>query len=334
MSEIILSENRPIVKSLLKWVEKRDTKTRIAKKMILAGYEKRGFIMMKCGDQMAIEYCQNCGAHHVRSTNLCRDKMCPVCRWRLSLKRYAQMVAVCDVLQAEYPSTEYKFLTLTIKNCAVDELNDTLKRMAKAWNRLLQRKLFKEHVQGWARSVEVTYNKQTGEVHPHYHVILMMNKLPQRGKAFNAGVIAKQWEKALELDYNPIIDLREIKQGQAADITGVVCETFKYSVKDNDLSNMPLELFSKFVAQMSSVRTTAFGGEIRKIRAELGLSDKSAEQINTNDETLIKCPKCGVDMQTAIFNWSNFDEGVRENGLRNILQKAETMRRNEVKSHA
>lgn len=328
MAELIISEKTPVVKSLLKWQEKRVTKTTVAKKMYKAGYERRGINMLKCGDSMAIEYCKICGSHKIRSTNLCRDKICPVCRWRLALKRYAQMISVCDVLREEYPNAKYCFLTLTIKNCKVQELGETLKRMAKAWNRILQRKIAKENIQGWARSVEITYNRHTGEMHPHYHVIIMLNN----GRDIIANDIATAWKKALDLNYTPIIDIRDIKQGKETDIGGAVCETFKYSIKDNDLNDMPISIFAQFVAQVNGMRATAFGGEIRKIRAELGLTDKDMEMVKSSEETTINCPKCGADMQTAIFSWANFEESIRENGLRKILELVQKSNKNEVKN--
>lgn len=331
MSKDIISQENSVVKSLMKWAEKRVTKSQISKKMIQAGFERRGWTMAKCGDSMAIEYCQSCGTHHIRSTNLCRDKLCPVCRWRLSLKRYAQMTATMDVLATEYPAAKYAFMTLTVKNCEVSNLRKTLKEMSKAWNRLLQRKIMKNNIQGWARSVEYTYNAKTKTLHPHYHVILMLAPKITPDE-LQASKIAHEWETAMRLPYTPIIDIRAIKQGTTGDISGAVCETFKYTVKDYDLNQMPLEVFGDFVGQTCGLRAMAFGGEIKKIRALLGYTEKDSETIETTEETLITCPKCGTEMQTAIFEWARFDEPIREKGLLDILKKAKLIEQGEQKN--
>ena len=47
------------------------------------------------------------------------------------------------------------FLTLTVRNCAIEELGETLSRMNTAFQRLKDRKEFRP-VQGWIRTTEVT----------------------------------------------------------------------------------------------------------------------------------------------------------------------------------
>ena len=313
-----------ITADLQKWAEKRVKKRDIADKMAAAGYIRRAFAMRNCGSQMAIQYCEHCGLHRIRSTNLCRDRLCPVCRWRLAIKRYAEMVQVCDIAKTEYPTNRYFFLTLTIRNCAPDDLGSTLSAMAAAWNRLLQRKIMRNAVQGWARSVEVTYNAKAGTMHPHYHILL---QVPQYydAIAINADRFAHEWQTALRLKYQPIIDLREVHEGKIGDISGAVCETFKYAVKDKDLQEMPLRDFATYVEQISGTRATAFGGTIKRIRQSLGFNDKDEPG---GEDTTITCPKCGTGLQTAVFEWAAFDSTAAEKGLRDILKKAKKMPKN------
>ena len=113
-----------ITADLQKWAEKRVKKRDIADKMAAAGYIRRAFAMRNCGSQMAIQYCEHCGLHRIRSTNLCRDRLCPVCRWRLAIKRYAEMVQVCDIAKTEYPTNRYFFLTLTIRSFWMDPCSE------------------------------------------------------------------------------------------------------------------------------------------------------------------------------------------------------------------
>ncbi len=75
-------------------------------------------------------------------------------------------------LAAEHPKARWIFLTLTVKNCQISELRDTLKHMNASWQRLKDRKEFKP-VSGWIRSTEVTRGKD-GTAHPHFHALLMV----------------------------------------------------------------------------------------------------------------------------------------------------------------
>ncbi|MBE3060592.1 protein rep, partial [Klebsiella pneumoniae] len=51
---------------------------------------------------------------------------------------------------ADYPDSRWMFLTLTVRNGAIEELGETLSRMNTAFQRLKDRKEFRP-VQGWIR---------------------------------------------------------------------------------------------------------------------------------------------------------------------------------------
>lgn len=56
---------------------------------------------------------------------------------------------------ADYPDGRWMFLTLTVRNCAIEDLGETLTAMNAAFQRMKVRKEFKS-VQGWIRTTEVT----------------------------------------------------------------------------------------------------------------------------------------------------------------------------------
>ncbi|MFZ5063913.1 protein rep, partial [Escherichia coli] len=76
---------------------------------------------------------------------------CPVCQWRRSLMWQARFYQSLPSIQQEQPKARWLFLTLTVRNCKVSELGDTLTAMNSAWNRLRLRKEFKP-VLGWVRT--------------------------------------------------------------------------------------------------------------------------------------------------------------------------------------
>jgi hypothetical protein len=149
---------------------------------------------------------------------------------------------------ADYPDKRFIYLTLTVKNCEMKQLGDTLTWMNESWHRLVKRKDFSAI--GWMRSVEVTkvydvyYDGEylgrhgqtwidkwlsthkkgsrsfdesklrvdlTNDVHPHFHALLMVNS-----NYFTKGYIAqKQWRKlwaeSLRVDYDPRVDIQVVK---------------------------------------------------------------------------------------------------------------------------
>jgi len=81
----------------------------------------------------------------------CRVRHCPVCQWRRSLQWQARLYQALPRLLTDYPDSRFLFLTLTIRNCAVDALRYTLGVMAQAWKRLIELRTWP--AQGWIRAV-------------------------------------------------------------------------------------------------------------------------------------------------------------------------------------
>lgn len=108
------------------------------------------------------------------SANFCKVRLCPMCSWRRSLKIFGQVSKVMDHVEENY-NYRYIFLTLTVRNCYGEDLRDTLDLMTKSFNKLSERKAFKQAVKGYFRSLEITYNKKDNTYHPHFHMILAVD---------------------------------------------------------------------------------------------------------------------------------------------------------------
>ncbi|WP_172801370.1 protein rep, partial [Escherichia coli] len=89
----------------------------------------------------------------LREAQFCRVRHCPVCQWRRSLMWLARFYAALPEVQAQYPKARWLFLTLTVRNCPISDLRETLRGMNAAWQRLIQRREFR-HVYGWLRTTE------------------------------------------------------------------------------------------------------------------------------------------------------------------------------------
>ena len=149
----------------------------------------------------------------------------------------------------EVPQEEYGFLllTLTVKNVSSEELAPTLDKLAGAWNKLSQRKEFKQ-VKGWFRALEVTRNKRHGNYHPHFHVLMVMPKSYFEGKGYiTQKCWAEAWRTALEVDYTPIVDVRKVYEKEGKGLAGVAAEVGKYTVKSTDIIQPETEVTDEIV---------------------------------------------------------------------------------------
>lgn len=209
----------------------------------------------------------------LQSADFCRHRLCPTCNWRKAMKLFGQMREVTTKLQTDFPAARYIFLTLTVQNCAGDDLEETINRMTAGFKLLVNAgknnasaKSVKANLLGYAKAMEITYdsekyitekmfrdrkkyyqgrglaigdeNPNCGKYHPHFHVLLMV-----KSEFFRSGYIrqdkwAEIWQDCMKLDYRPQVDVRTIKpsETQKTDaMASAISETMKYPVKPDSL---------------------------------------------------------------------------------------------------
>lgn len=229
----------------------------------------------------------------LREAHFCRVRHCPVCQWRRSLMWQARFYQSLPKLVEEHPKARWMFLTLTVRNCPITELGDTLTAMNAAWQRLKDRKEFRP-VLGWVRTTEVTRGKD-GSAHPHFHALLMVPPSMLAGKHYvKHAKWVELWGDCLRVDYAPNVDVRAVKprapkSGQtptdatAAALQGAVAETLKYSTKPADMV-ADESWFLELTRQTHRRRFVATGGALKDVLkvdeetdADLALADGPAE---------------------------------------------------------
>lgn len=288
----IVTDNAKIVNSnnktfdndeVIKWSVKKKQSRIMSAKMYRAGLRDRAARMYQCSDYITERINPQTGEVITDTAQLCKDRLCPICNWRLSLRRFTEMMAVLNVLKEDIIKYDYKvaFLTLTVKNVELPDLRKCIDTYAKAWHNMSRREIFRGVV-GWSRSLEITYNREKNTYHPHYHIILIWEK-----EAYTemAGKIMQQaWKHAYKCDYDPIIDIREAytKNDVPTDNTEAVVkaavEAFKYSVKDKALKEIPQKDLYKFAEAIKGVRMVSYGKAIKELRKALGFRNDDTAQ--------------------------------------------------------
>lgn len=207
-----------------------------------------------------------------------------MCSWRRTLKIFGQVSKVMDHVEKNY-NYKYIFLTLTVKNCYGEDLRDTLDLMTKSFNKMNQRKAFKQAVKGYFRSLEITYNKKDDTYHPHFHMILAVNDSYFKDTRIylTQEDWTSLWQSCLEVDYTPIVDVRRIRENDNKGFGKAVAETAKYTVKAEDFlikddkGNIDKPLTDKVVKTLDYAlhrkRLTAFGFKFKEVHKELNLDD-------------------------------------------------------------
>lgn len=240
------------------------------------------------------------GASHLKlsKAQFCRVRYCPVCQWRRSLMWQARFYQALPQLVISYPKARWLFLTLTVRNCDIADLSETLKSMNVAWKRFIDRQELSS-ISGWLRTTEVTRGKDRS-AHPHFHVLLMVSP-----SWFSHGYIKKSrwvelWKDSLRVNYSPSVDIRTVKPKDEAHssldlLRGAVAETLKYSVKPTDMTSDPA-WFLELTRQTHKKRFMASGGVLKDILKEDQETD--SDLILAGSSTVD-----GSEFELVTFDW-------------------------------
>ncbi len=127
-----------------------------------------------CSSFLVFDHCRHTDHYNkLRQANFCKDRLCTVCQWRKSLRLFSSVYKASEwMLNQSKKEPKFCLLTLTVQNCEIADTGTIIKRMTKAFYRLHKRKFWKDRVQGYFRSLEITFNEKNNTVHPHFHILL------------------------------------------------------------------------------------------------------------------------------------------------------------------
>ena len=234
----------------------------------------------------------------LRAARFCRLRHCPVCQWRRSLMWKAKAYKVLPRIVEKHPRYRWLFLTLTQKNVPIEQLRDALTHMNKSFRRMVAYKKFP--AVGWLRSTEVTKGRD-GNAHPHFHCLLIVKPSYFSGTGYvKQSDWVGMWRRALQVDYNPILDVQAVRQGSQP--MELVPELLKYCVKESDLVNNR-QWFLELTRQMHGMKAIATGGLLKEFLR--GLEEEPQDLIGedgTQEEE---------DFAKLYFGWKRLDKKYR-----------------------
>jgi plasmid rolling circle replication initiator protein Rep len=244
--------------------------------------------------------------YKLKTAWFCRVRTCPVCQWRRSLMWRARTIKILPKVVEDNPSHRFIFLTLTVRNCELVNLRETVDQMAAAWSRMTKRKVWPAH--GWIRSLEVTRSKD-GTAHPHFHCLLMVPAgYFKTGKYLSQQKWTDLWQSCMRINYPPVVHIQAVKQkvGTNQTIVEAILETIKYTVKPDDLVGSGKEVTEQdrnwlveLTNQLHRVRALATGGVLKEYLKEL--EEEPEDLIHVEDES----EEDSSSIATVTFDWDN-----------------------------
>lgn len=266
------------------------------------GQEKKYIRVKDCGTFLEFKKFEN-GQTILSGANFCKDRLCPSCSKRRSLKVFGQLSNVLnDLKQYNY---KYIFITLTLKNCRRCDLDYTLGLLSKGFTRFIKTKYFRNKVfWGAFRSTEITRNKEQDTFHPHMHLLVAVKQ--DYFKKTNKNYVKKEdlvkvWRRCLSIDYDPICDIKSVKDEEK-----VSFEVSKYITKGSDFlykddEKITDELVELLSVALHSKRFISYVGCFYRSRQKLRLQDKYIEK-NINIDEIENCNEIAYIIKK--FKWN------------------------------
>lgn len=248
---------------------------------------KKTFVerVISCGETLRFIQNQD-GNLKLYQAYFCKNKLCPMCNWRRSMKYSYQTSRIVDEAIKQEPKGRFFFLTLTVKNVEGEALNSTISQLTKSFDRLFRRAKVKKNLLGYLRSVEVTHNENDNTYHPHIHVLMMVR--PSYFQSKKDYITQKEWSdmwsQSLKVSYKPMVDVRAVKE-KGKGLRGAVLETAKYPTKPIKLDIENKQVVDDLYNGLYRKRQLGYGGLFKTIKKQLALDDvESGDLIHTSDD--------------------------------------------------
>lgn len=223
-----------------------------------------------CGSMLKFLKERNVVSEEIRSrlvkANFCKYRFCPMCQWRKARKVCREVLGRLRTIDEAHNGVALLFLTLTIKNEPLTELNSTVKHLSASFNRMQKTQQYKSAVLGSIRAIEfLGDNTEAGECHPHFHCLLVVPKSYFKSRDYiNFEEWTALWQRSLRVDYRPIINVQRVKpKGKMSAIVAAALEVVKYSVTSSDLEKLTKEDFQELDKQTRNIRQYNYSGELK-----------------------------------------------------------------------
>lgn len=258
-----MCENQNIVKSIEEYTKYKKaalTVTSLIQQNDIAFFNgklvgDKGAKIEQCGQHLYFE-----GGHLV-GADFCRQRICPMCQYRNSMRQYARMLQVAERLGAQ----GYRFLhlVLTVPNCSHADLAKTVQKLYDGYGKLMHEKRIKKAFKGALRALEVSFNAEKWTFHPHLHCLIAvrMSYFSDTRVYCSHKLVKDLWKKYTGADQ---VHITAVKPG---DWQGVA-EVCKYCAKPFDYMQQPQAAVEMITALGATLKGRRFVQRYGVIRTE------------------------------------------------------------------
>ena len=188
--------------------------------------------------------------------NFCNNRFCPFCSWRKARKDGYLLQTLMGYINKVHEK-EFIFLTLTAPNVLSHKLEEEINDFNESWKRMTKLKRVSAINKGFVRKLEVTYNQERNDYHPHFHILLAVNRSYFKDKELyvSRDEWLSMWQSSKRDSSITQVDIRRAK----FDDFKSVLEIATYSAKASEYL-LNADIFKVFYENLKGRQLITFNG--------------------------------------------------------------------------
>jgi plasmid rolling circle replication initiator protein Rep len=230
--------------------------------------------LKECGNFIKFQSSEDKTKFILAGGNFCNNRFCPFCSWLKAKRTAFELLELIKIV--EYTEKlAFIFITLTVPNVSREKLREEIECFNKSFKRLFETKEFKAFNKGFIRKLEITYNEERNDYHPHFHLVVAVNKSYFTSRDYmSKRRLLELWQRATR---NPNITQVDIKPCRMDTIKQVM-ELATYSAKQGDLYSSK-EVFDGFYEGLFRKKLLVYNGIFKEYKKKIDIGEVDPTQV-------------------------------------------------------
>lgn len=234
--------------------------------------------LKECGNFIKFQSSEDKTKFMLSGGNFCNNRFCPFCSWLKAKRTAFELLELIKVVEYK-EKFAFLFITLTAPNVPKEKLREEIEEFNVSFKRLFQTKEFKVFNKGFIRKLEITYNEERGDYHPHFHLVVAVNKSYFTSRNYMSKKrLLELWQRAKRDTSITQVDIKPCRM----DTVKQVMELATYSAKQGDLYKSK-EIFDGFYEGLFRKKLLVYNGIFKEYKKKIEVGEiDPAEVIELN----------------------------------------------------
>ena len=242
--------------------------------------------LKECGNFIKFQASEDKTKFILAGGNFCNNRFCPFCSWLKAKRTAFELLELIKVV--EYTEKlAFIFITLTVPNVTRESLREEIENFNKSFKRLFQTEEFKAFNKGFIRKLEVTYNEERNDYHPHFHLVVAVNKSYFTSRDYmSKRRLLELWQRAKRDTSITQVDIKPCRM----DTVKQVMELATYSAKQGDLYKSK-EIFDGFYEGLFRKKLLVYNGIFKEYKKKIDTGEVDPAQVIELNQLLEEATK-------------------------------------------